>query len=60
MSEFLLREAPQIKWMAVAAEAGLSMKSHWSSTAKCAVAGCDSPKGKTQFFCPPWVRKAHS
>ena len=27
------------------------------ATAKCAVSGCDSPKGKTKFFCIPWVSR---
>ena len=57
MSEFFLGEAPVIKWMALAAEAGLDTKDHWLHTAKCAVSNCDSPKGKTKFFCPPWVER---
>ena len=40
-----------------AARAGLTIKGHWQSTAKCAVSGCDSPKGKTKFFCLPWVER---
>ena len=42
----------------IAARKGLTLRTYpIYSTGKCAVSGCDSPKGKTKFFCKPWVER---